>query len=70
MPHRTKKQAQLKMDIGVVRVGALDGATARESLEALMAHLDNVDALERSQTIVEVEAPEINKVDIKRPASS
>ncbi|WP_337183871.1 hypothetical protein [Shinella sp.] len=67
MSHLTKKHAQLKMDLGVVRVGALDGATVRESLDALMAHLENVDALERSQTIAA--APDTDKVEIKRPAS-
>jgi len=49
MPHRTKKDAQVRLDLGVARVSALDGATPREALEALKSHLENVDALERSE---------------------
>lgn len=49
MPHRTKKDAQVRLDLGVARVSALGGNTTRESLEALKTHLENVDALERSE---------------------
>lgn len=49
MPHRTKKDAQVRLDLGVARISALDGASSRETLEALKTHLENVDALERSE---------------------
>lgn len=49
MPHRTKKDAQVRLDLGVARVSALNGATPHETLEALKTHLENVDALERSE---------------------
>ncbi|MGX5723289.1 hypothetical protein [Shinella zoogloeoides] len=51
MPHRTKKDAQVRLDLGVARVSALEGDTPRESLEALKTHLENVDALERSEKL-------------------
>lgn len=51
MPHRTKKDAQVRLDLGVARVSALGGNTSRESLEALKTHLENVDALERSEKL-------------------
>lgn len=48
MPGRKKVEAQLRMASGVTRVTALNGGSARDGLEALFKHLENVDALEHS----------------------
>lgn len=48
MPHRTKKEAQTRLALGVARVSALQGDDARASLEKLKEHLAVVDALENS----------------------
>lgn len=46
MPHRTKHEAQLRMAIGVARVGALQGLDARSGLEAVRQYLADVKTLD------------------------
>lgn len=58
MPHRSKHEAQIKMNIGVARVHMQQGLTPREGLEAMRKHFENVAALEKSHVDQPIEAEE------------